>query len=230
MLDAQKVVFRQETVVEYQLRGVAGAEAHFVELAADRKSRCVLLHDEHADSVRAFACRIGAGRHKIDVGIHAIGDPEFRAVDHPSAIDAGRLRLYGANVGGGIDLADGDGRKNVAADDAGHVAAQLRLGSRVDKMGRGHQRMHGRDAHDTGIRAAPQFFGKHEPAEYIHAAAAILFGKADAEEAEIAHHLEEAARNVPFLLPGIPIGLDLLLDKSPDLATQLLMLFQKHCH
>jgi hypothetical protein len=54
--------------------------------------------------------------------------------------------------------------------------------------------------------------------------------KPDAEEAEIAHHLQESARNVAFLLPGVAIGLDLLLDKSPDLPAKLVMFFRKHGH
>jgi hypothetical protein len=127
-------------------------------------------------------------------------------------------------------LADCDRCEDVALDDARHVARKLLVVARMEQVRAGHQRVNRRDTHHTGKGAAPELLGEHHPAENVHAAAAVLLGKPNAQEAEIAHLLQELARHVPVALPLVAVGDDLLLDEAPDLPPQLLVFFGKWGH
>ena len=71
----------------------------------------------------------------------------------------------------------------------------------------------------------PQLFRQYHRRQRVQIRTAIFRGIADTEKTELAHALQHLARHHAVLFPLQRVRLDLLLDKTPDLGPEQLMLF-----
>ena len=80
MLLAQQVAGGNAHIVKNQLGGVRRQPAGFLERAADREAGRSFFNNEDR---HVSPARTGLGGHKVQIGMHAIGDEHLGAVDHP---------------------------------------------------------------------------------------------------------------------------------------------------
>ena len=134
-----------------------------------------------------------------------------------------RARLDPGHVGAGVGLGDAQAGDLLALDRRHEVVLLLLLGAeQVDRRGR-HVRVD-RDAHAepaaVGVR---HLLGEHERAVVVAALAAVLLGVGEAEEAQLAHALEDPVRE-RGLLPLLRVRAQLLDDEVVDRLAQLVVL------
>ena len=93
-------------VVEHDLGGVRGADAHLRVLLALRQAGRAGRHDE-AGLTAALQLGIDGGDHHVDVGDAAVGDPRLGAVEHPLVLGlvVDGLGAQRRDVGTGVGLA-----------------------------------------------------------------------------------------------------------------------------
>ncbi len=189
-----------------------------------RKARRPLLDQEHGDGFRGRPARVGLGGDTVEVGVDAIGDVELGAVQHEAAIDAPCRGADALHVRTRIRLGHRHRGDDIASDDARHPLRFLRLGAGIEHMDRGHVGVDQRGDGDAAIGRAPQLLRIDDGGQRIHRRAAEGFRVADAEEAEAAHAPQHGARHEARLLPGLRMGLHLLVDEAAHLVAQHLVL------
>ena len=99
---AQQVLLGHLHIVEDQLSGGGGANAHLVIVIAELETLPALLHDERGDAAGADVGS-GDGEHHVGVGLGCVGDEDLAAVEEIviALIYSGGLRAacIGACVG-----------------------------------------------------------------------------------------------------------------------------------
>ena len=134
-----------------------------------------------------------------------------------------RARLDPGHVGAGVGLGDAQAGDLLALDRRHQVVLLLLLGAeQVDRRGR-HVRVD-RDAHaEAAAVGVRHLLGEHERAVVVAALAAVLLGVGEAEEAELAHALEDPVRE-RGLLPLLRVRAQLLDDEVVDRLAELVVL------
>ena len=169
------------------LDGLDAAVAQLADVLAHRdplelRSR-LLLDDEGGDAL------LGACRQGDDGGALPVGDPGLGAVDDVLvAVPPGAARDV-ARVAAGVGLREGEG---AAAFPAGHVrqpAALLLLVAVGEDQGGGH----GVGVHDAGQAhpAVGELLDHADVGQEVEPEPSVRLGDGDAEEAEVAHLLDD---------------------------------------
>src|SRR5487761_968281 len=123
---AQHVRRRHAAAVEHQLAGVRSAHAELVELLRRREAGHPLLDDECGDA--AGAClRIGLGIDDQRVGVWTVRDPHLGAVQDEAIAAPCRRETHRHDVRSRPRLAHRQRADLLARDEAGQVAAPLRV-------------------------------------------------------------------------------------------------------
>ena len=116
-------------VVEEQLGGVRGLQAHLVQLLARGVALVVLLlHEEQAEAVPVPArggAAVRAGKDQGGVAGDAVADERLLAVEHVLVAVAHGPGAHPAQVGAGARLGEGDARDHLPAQDRGQPALLL---------------------------------------------------------------------------------------------------------
>ena len=123
---AQQVLLGDLHVVEVQLAGGGGTDAHFVVVLFKGKALPALFHDEGGDAPGTDAGG-GDGEDHIGVGLAAVGDKDFLAVEEvvvPHVLGGG---LGAAGVGAGIGLGQAEGPHLFAGAQIGQILFLLLL-------------------------------------------------------------------------------------------------------
>jgi hypothetical protein len=218
---AQEVAGGHAHAVEVQLGRVRTAPAGLVELAAHTEARSAPLHREDGNLARRLA---SACSHEDEFGVHAGGDVELAAVDHPVVAVAAGARAHARHVRARPGLGDGHRRDRAPGRDAGHPARQLRGAAGMVQMRAGHVGVHEHGHDEAAEGALAQRLGKHEIGERIGSRAAVLGGVHDPEQPGVAHALQHLARHEALLLPGRAVRLDLARQEARHLLAQQLAL------
>ena len=152
--------------------------------------------------------------------MHAIGDENFGAVEHPVVTVFFRGAAHACQVRARAWFGHGNRTNGVACNDAGHVLGFLRLGARMVQMRAGHVGVHQHADDETGKRGLRQGLGKHHIGQGISFSTAIFTLKHQAKKAGIAHFFQHLARHLAALFPFQAIGLHLTLKEALHLVAQ----------
>src|SRR5918995_731511 len=181
------------------------------------------------------------GDQRRDLGAR-VGDERLLAVDHPLAVARGvaasrRLAAFEPSRGagaGGAAAGEGPGQADPAERSAGAQVGQpllaLRLGAEpVDRVGAEPDAGLERDG-ERLVDAGQLLDGDAERGE-VGAAAAVLLGERDAEQAEPAHLAHDVEREGVVGVPALGVGRDLGLGEvTHDLAQGLLLVGELNVH
>ena len=163
-------------------------------------------------------------RRHVEVRADTVRDEGLRAVDDVFAVLAPRKGLQARHVRAGGRLRDRK-RADLVALEPGNDPALLLL-LRAELEDRRHR--------DPGVASDPgryaarpaarHLLGEHGAVDRVAALAAVLLGVGDPQEAELAHPVEQRARELSCLLPLWRVRPDLLLDEGPQRLAQRLVL------
>ena len=104
---AQQILLRHMHVVEVELAGGGGADAHFIVVRLEGEALPALFHDKGGDAPGADARR-GDGKDHIGVRLAAVGDEDFLAVEQVIISLVLRHRLRTAGVGACVGLSEAE--------------------------------------------------------------------------------------------------------------------------
>ena len=205
---ADDVLFRHFASVEHELAGVRAAHPQLVEFRRGGEALEALFDDEGGDAARA-GLWVGFGVDDRDVGVRAVGDPHFRAVENVAVAALFGAQFHADHVRPRARFGHRQGADMLARNQFRQVARFLcGAGAAVDlvdaKVGVGAV-----GEADGGGRAA-DLLHRHDMFEIAHAGAAILLGGGDAEQAERAHLAPEVGGKVVRLVDGGRARRDLL--------------------
>ena len=226
---AQQVLLGHLHVVEVQLAGGGGADAHLVVVLLKGEALPALFHDKGGDAPGADAGG-GDGKDHVGAGLAAVGDEDFLPVQEvvvPHVLGGG---LGAAGVGAGVGLGEAEGPQLLAGAQVGQILLLLLLGA-VLKDGGAAQR--GVGGYDDGGGAAHlgQLLHAHGVGQHVAAGAAVLLGEVDAHHAQLGHLLHglhgEALLLVDLLGQRLDLGLGEL---AVHLADHLLLFRQVKIH
>ena len=177
---AQQVRAGHPDVLEVQLGGVGGVQAHLVELAAAGEALHAALDDQQREALVA-GIGIGAGHDDDQVGVDARGDERLGAVEDPVVAVAHRRGLDAGQVAAGAGLGHRDRADELAGDVAGQPPLLLLVVGQVREV----------RADDVVLQAQPRG-GRTElgelldddrvEPEVVDAAAAELLGQVEPDQ------------------------------------------------
>ena len=225
VLFAQQISRGHAAVFEDQFRGVGTQPAGLVQRAANAKTRRAFFDDEHGDAAGTLRSRIGFRRHKVQIGLHAIGDEHLGAVQYPiGAVDSGASADAG-DVGSRIGLGHRHRGNAFSTNDRRQIFFQLCAGPGIHQVGRSHVRMNQRRHDESAECAARQRLRKDQRSERIGFRTTELGRVGNAEKAQFAHFAQDFARDKALLLPCLAMRFDFLCNKPRDLIAQRDVLF-----
>ena len=126
-LRAEQVGGRHLDVVEEQLRRVLRLEAELLQVATAAEALGLGGFDDDQRDAARLLLRVGLGDDDDQIGVLAVGDEGFLAVDDILVAGHPRGRAYGLEVGAGARLGHGDGADQFAGRHLGQPAAFLLL-------------------------------------------------------------------------------------------------------
>ena len=221
VLLAQQVAGRDAHIVKNQLGRVRRQPAGFLERAADCEARRAFFNNEDRHVTPA---RTSLGRHKVQIGMHAVGDEHLGAVDHPFVAFTPRVGADAGHVRAGARLADADRRDQLARSHTRQVTGFLCGRTRMVQVRAGHVGVHQHSDDEAGKGGLRQRLGKHQVGQRIALAAAVLALVHEAQQSGPAHTSQHIARHHAGLFPGGRVRLDFFGDESGDLVAQQFVL------
>src|SRR6266545_3929767 len=165
------------------------------------------------------------GEQAHPVGLRAVGGPHLAAVDHPVAADAAGRGLDRGDIGACAGLRDAQAGDVIAADRGRQELPAQLVAAVAGQCRRRHGDLHaGCHGDRAPVHQAQRFRADHGVGE-VEPRAAVLDGLVDAQEAGIAHLLEQRVSGEgAFLLPFVDVGIDLAIDQRlPGLAQGLVL-------
>ncbi len=181
----------------------------------------------------AVAGLAGAGEDEGDVGPGAVGDEGLGAAEQPVAPVVVVADGPGGEVGGvgsGAGLGEGEAAERLAGGEPGQPVPLLLLGAEgVDGLGDQAER-DGDDAAHGGVAPA-EFLQDEAIGEVVAAAAAVLLGEGQPEEAELAQPADDRAVHRLGAVPGGGVRGDLAVrEGGGELADGGLFLGELQIH
>src|SRR5471030_88658 len=179
---ADYVVLRHFALAEHQFTGVGAAHAELVQLLRGGEARKALLYQKGGDAARSGA-GVGLGVDHQHVGIRAVGDPHFVAVEDEFPALVLGLETHADHVRPGAGLGHCQRADILAGQQAGQVFLLLRcVAVAVDLV---HAQV-GVGAVGQADRrpCAADFLHRDDVREIAHAGAAVFFADGDAEQAD----------------------------------------------
>ena len=197
--------------------------AHLVFYRNGLKTWRIGIEQEQGEVV-AFAC---AGREKYEIGNGAVGDPHFRAVDHPMVAHVGGCGLNAAHVRSGPWLCHTKCSNLFALKCWFEVIVLLFFGANgVDHRQWQVSVRVERHAQSATIGPA-QFFSNHDRTPKVEARTAIFCWKTHPEKSGLAHFSEHVLFAVAGLFPLVNIRDELFLKELTERFAQQVVLFGK---
>ena len=144
----------------------------------------VAFYDEGGDAFRA-CLYVGFGVDNVNVGVGAVGDPHFVAVQHVVVTGIFGAQFHGNNVGAGVGLGHGECADVFAADEFGQVFLLLLFGSVPVNLVYAQVGVSAIRQANRGRCAADFFHGNHVR-EVTHARTAVGFVYGNAQQAHVA--------------------------------------------
>ena len=170
----------------------------------------------------------GVGEQAAPVGLHAVGDPHFRAVyDVIVAIDF-RPRLDCRDIRAATGFGYADATHQLTGDRWGEPFAFELIRPEAVECRCAHVRLNADGHRHAATGCRPKFFGHNHGIGEVEAETAanrIIFDAEQTELAEFAEHL--VSGKLLGLFPFVDMRVDLRLDKSGDGLAQLPMLFRQ---
>ena len=218
----QQVLCRHLHIVEDQLCGGGGADAHLVVVVPKVEPLPPFLHDEGADAPGADV-RGGHGKDHVGVRLGSVGDEDLAPVEDVVVPFPHGGGLCPAGVGPGVGLGEAEGADLLPLGQGDQVFLLLRLGAKSED-GPGTQGHMGRQDDPRPAVNPGQFLHGDGIAENVQAGAAVLLGIGDAHEAHLPQLTDRILRELVLLVQQEGDGFDLLLRKGANLGTQGLVL------
>ena len=182
---AEHVLFRHLAILEHQFRGVGAPHAELVQLRRGREPREPLFDDEGGDALRPRP-GISLGVDHQGIGVGAVGDPHFRAVEDIAVPLPVGAKLHADHVGPGAGLAHGQGAHVVAGNQFRQVAGFLIVGAvELDLVDRQLRVRPVAQPHRG--RGAADFLHGHHVLQITHGGAAIGLVGGNPQQAQAAH-------------------------------------------
>jgi hypothetical protein len=194
---AEQVLLRDAAVLERQGMGVGGVPAELVVRRLDCEALDAGRDDDRGDLVVA-----GLRGDRDERGDRGAGvrDELLGAVDDPLAVLQPGLGLGGPSVGAGLGLGEPEPGERVAGREVGEPALFLLLGAvREDRGDAEPYRTLERDA--ERLVDASDLLDRDAQAGEVAAAAAVLLGYGQAEQAELAHLGDRFERELVGFVP-----------------------------
>ena len=205
-------------VLEDELAGDGGAEAHLVLDLVGGEAGGVGGHEEAADDTVVVL-----GPDEGDVGDAAVADPHLDAVeDVEVAVGAGG-GLHGAGIGAAVVLGEAEATDDLAGGHLGEVAPLLLLGAvAVDGV-------HDQGALDAGEAAeagvdALKLVHHQAVGDVVEAGGAVLGGQRRSEQADGAELPGEVTGGLAGLPPLADVGRGLVVEEVAGRRLHLLLL------
>ena len=176
-------------ICEAQRAGVGGTVAHFLLGLADLEAGSIPGNDQNADAAAAFCIGIGLGGDQEGVGISGVGNEGLGTVDDVLITVQDRCGLGGSCVGTGLRLGQRECAEGLAGSSGNKVFLLLLFGTGV-QQGHGTQRSVRIDNGCQGRRMSCDLLHDQDIAQVVHPGSAVLFGNADAQESQLAAHLD----------------------------------------
>src|SRR5471032_2267238 len=182
---AEHVFGRHFAVVEHQFARVRAAHAQLVELLRHRVTLEMFFDQEGGHAARAgFQVVLGVDHQHVGVG--AVGDPHFRAVEHPAVTFEIGAQLHADDIGAGVGFGHGERADVFAGNQFGQVFLFLLSGTVALDLVDAQIRVGAVGQADRG-RGARDFFHRHDVGQVAHVGAAVFLADGDAEHAQRAH-------------------------------------------
>ncbi|MNY11089.1 hypothetical protein D3C86_1440980 [compost metagenome] len=196
--------------------------AHLLELASAAKTFAVGLDHEQAHALGAGG-RVGLADHHHEVGQEAVADEGLAAVDDVLVALAHGGRAQRLHVGAAAGLGDGHGQDLLAGADAGQPLLLLLVGAQARDVGRHDVRVQPeRGAAHAGVG---QLFSHDGRVTEVAAAAAVLGGQRDAQQAFLAGLAPDLARDHAGLVPCFLVGHAFALHEAAHRGAELFVIF-----
>src|SRR6185312_2496937 len=175
--------------VEVHRGGGGRGQPHLLLRLGRGETRRVGRHEEAADPAGALT---GAGEHRVEVRLPAVGHPGLGPVQAPAALRAGRAGAHRAGVAARVGLGQAVCPEQVAADQLRQPALALLLRAVVEQREAG-QRLH-RDADPDRRPAGPDLL-QHLQVDLVRlAGAAVPLRERQAEQPRLAERAEHVPR------------------------------------
>ncbi len=207
---ADQVFNRHPAIVEMQGRGIGCPPAHLLEFCARQAGR-IALDQEQADAGGALAA--GAHRNRQIIRPHARGDEGLLAVDDVMVAVAPSPRAQIGDVGAAARLGDGECGDLFPRQDFGQHP-RPDFGTRRARDRRRADGVAHQACGDAAGAGAGELLGRHDLHELVGGNAAILFRKAEAQQADFGGLLIERAGKFAGLVPFMGERRDLLFDET----------------
>ena len=174
-------------------------EPQFFETLAHAKAGHAAFHQQQTGAFGAGR-GVGLGHHNHHIGVPAVGDKGFAALEQVAAIGLNRGRGFDAlQIRPGGRLAHGDGANHFAAGHARQVAGFLLRRAVVGDIG----------CHDFAVQAVadarkarpPQLFHLHNRIQLVGTRAAELLWHGHAQKAVLARLVPHCAVHIALLFP-----------------------------
>ena len=216
---AEQVFLGHLDVVEDQLRGGRGADAHFVVMVAEGEALPAFFDDKGRDAARADIRR-GDREYHIGIRLGGVGDKDLAAVEQVvvAFVDGGGLGA--ARIRTGVGLGQAERADLFALCQRDEVFLLLFLGAKCENRPRAERHMGGQDNACATVHARELLHGDRV-AQHIQPGAAIFFRVGQTHIAELAHFLDRFRGEAVFLVHEESLRLYLALRKSADLSAQL---------
>ena len=218
---AEQVFLGHLDVVEDQLRGGRGADAHFVVMVAEGEAPPAFFDDKGRDAARADIRR-GDREYHIGIRLGGVSDKDLAAVEQVvvAFVDGGGLGA--ACIRTGVGLGQAERADLFALCQRNKIFLLLLLGAECENRPRAERHMGGQDNARAAVHARELLHGDRV-AQHIQPGAAIFFGVGQTHIAELAHFLDRFRGEAVFLVHEESLRLDLALRKSADLSAQFFM-------
>ena len=221
---AQQILLGDLHVVEDQLGGGRGADAHLVVVIAEGEALPPLFHDEGGDTTGADV-RGGHREDHIGVGLGRVGDEDLAAVEEPVITLVQSSGLGAAGIGTGIGLGKTEGAQLLALRQGDQVLLLLLLGT-VGEDGPRAQRHVGRQ-NDAGTAIHPgELLHRDGIAQGIQTRASVLLGIGNTHQTQLSQFPNGLIGELIFLVHQKGLGFDLRLGKGTDFGPQGLVLLR----
>ena len=156
----------------------------------------------------------GPGGHEVQIAVDAVGGEGLCAADDPLVSITPRSRFAPGHVRTGARLSNRKGAAGLAANDARQVVGFLLRGADAGRPWRGHVGVDD-DAECHAPGATPsQLFGQDDRHPEVCATPAVVLRVFDAQEAQLAHLLEQGAGYEAVFLPLVDVWRDLRFDET----------------
>ena len=200
---AQHIGLGHLDVVEEELGGILGLEAHLAQVAPALETFHAPLHQEQGH-VMGIVLGVGLRRDNDQVGVDAVGNVGLGALEHPVVVGLHRGGAHAREVAAGVGLGHGNRQDGLAAHTPGQEALTLFLATEAGEVGANQATVQGGvPVTDPGVSGLLHDDLLEAEIAVAHAPEALL--GPDHEEALLPRLAEGLAIDDPCLAPAFHV-------------------------